>query len=190
MYIALGAMMEAFLMGREGSDRSEKWKHCVERELSVRFPGLKLLPFDAVILLLFFVIHLDFQSGISFAVALTKDGKLYEWIGEWQPELRNEFGENTEITKIAAGVYHVMALTACGKVFCWGSNITGQVGIGSTMEIQQNPRKIIPATDIDIDQKIVSIACGTSSSFAIGQDGDVIITFSGVFLCYGCTSEL
>ena len=105
-------------------------------------------------------------------MALSKDGRVYEWTENFLPELQTGFPEKAGITQIAAGLGHSMALTSCGKVYCWGANEDGQLGMGNFTE-QLKPRKVIPAPGVEIDKKIISIACGRSSSFAVSEDGDV-----------------
>jgi alpha-tubulin suppressor-like RCC1 family protein len=43
-------------------------------------------------------------------------------------------GLSTGVQAIAAGYYHSCALTTAGSVQCWGSNIDGQLGNGSTTD--------------------------------------------------------
>lgn len=115
----------------------------------------------------------DFQCGNNFVMALTEDGRVFEWVGKGKPKLQEGFPNNTKITQIAAGLWHRMALTSCGKVYCWGTNKHGQVGNG-TFEEQIGPKNIIlPYVGIESQQKIVTIACGRCSSFAVGENGNV-----------------
>lgn len=55
------------------------------------------------------------------------------------------------------------------KVFAWGYNNCGQVGSGSTTN-QPIPRKVTNCLNI---KKVVSIACGQTSSMAVLDNGQV-----------------
>ena len=108
-------------------------------------------------------------------MVLTRDGKLYDWVNDSTPNLCCHFPQDTVVTQIAAGISHSMALTSCGEVFAWGRNDYGQIG-NRTFEDQVEPWKIIPAAGASIDQQhIIAIACGKDSSFAVGEDGNVIL---------------
>ncbi|GBP95933.1 hypothetical protein EVAR_71333_1 [Eumeta japonica] len=44
--------------------------------------------------------------------------------------------ENYQITEIKAGTTHVLALSADGSIFTWGTNVQGALGLGS-LQTQQ-----------------------------------------------------
>ena len=41
-------------------------------------------------------------------------------------------GLPSDVTELAPGADHTCVRTSTGKVFCWGSNSYGAIGIGST----------------------------------------------------------
>jgi len=63
--------------------------------------------------------------------------------------------------KIATGKNHVLALTTKGKIYAWGKNSKGQLGIGS-----KGDKKSLP-TRLDIPEDISDIFAGDCISMAI-----------------------
>ena len=76
--------------------------------------------------------------------------------------------KNVHVEKIACGNDHSLALTSIGKVYAWGRNNRGQLGIG--MEAQVGSPELI----VGLSQSVVSdIACGDQHSVAICEPGSV-----------------
>ncbi|MFC1742756.1 RCC1 domain-containing protein [Candidatus Riflebacteria bacterium] len=76
----------------------------------------------------------------------------------------------TEITAIAAGEYHSLALKADGTVWSWGNGNYGQLGwlyCGSSPSKQNTPALVTNLSDVS------SIACGNNHSLAQKSDGTV-----------------
>jgi alpha-tubulin suppressor-like RCC1 family protein len=84
-------------------------------------------------------------TGREHVCALTSSGgvrcwgmNLYGALGNGQPpELRlspNRIDVLTGVQALAAGGYHTCALTKAGAVRCWGYNIYGQLGDGTTTD--------------------------------------------------------
>merc|ERR1711959_341041 len=71
------------------------------------------------------------------------------------------------VTKLAAGVFHVLALTKSRSVYTWGWGHYGQLGHGDDNELS-TPQMIqgLPPT-------VTSIACGFGHSYALTEDGQV-----------------
>ena len=78
------------------------------------------------------------------------------------------FGEDNTVkfTGIAGGEKHSIALTASGKVYAWGYNVDGQLGISGTT--QQN-------TPVNVSSlnNIIGIASKFNHSLALTNDGKV-----------------
>lgn len=69
-------------------------------------------------------------------------------------------------TAIAAGIYHSLALDSAGKVYSWGLNNFGQLGIGSTEN--SDPTLV---GGLIASKTIVAIAAGGYHSLALDSDG-------------------
>lgn len=74
--------------------------------------------------------------------------------------------DGVEIIKVAAGRDHSLALTSDGKIYAWGNNYYGQLGLGDTTA-RSTPTLIIS------DLVFTDIQCGYKFSVAITDDGSV-----------------
>ena len=79
--------------------------------------------------------------------------------------------EGKNIVQVDCGHTHTIALSAEGEVYSWGGNRYGQLGIGNT------------APEVDLvkisglngfDKKIVQVASGGWTSYALDSEGNVI----------------
>ena len=135
------------------------------------------------------------EAGRKHAIALRKDGTVWAWGVREDGAVGDGGGKPagsarvlsatapvavrglTGITQIAAGQTHNLALTRDGKVMSWGSNSTGELGVG-TRETGWTPAEVTGLTNI------VAIAAGTGQgtygvSAAVGQDGTLWVWGSG-----------
>jgi alpha-tubulin suppressor-like RCC1 family protein len=88
-------------------------------------------------------------NGPSASVTLT----------DWNPTMQGA-------GKIAAGTGHSLMIDADGSVWAWGSNESGQLGIGSNAD-QLTPQKIEGLNNI------TAVAVGNSHSLALDGEGNV-----------------
>lgn len=122
------------------------------------------------------------SSGIYHTIALGTDGRVYAWGS-------NQFGQlgdgtaadssvpiavggllaGKSVTDIAAGSNHCLALASDGRVYAWGGNGLGQLGIGSYAS-QSLPVEV-DTTGVLAGKTVVAIAAGTDNSFAVTADG-------------------
>jgi alpha-tubulin suppressor-like RCC1 family protein len=124
---------------------------------------------------------IDICCGGCHSLVLTKSGEVYAWgcndlgqIGNGSygfdtfqliPIKLNGFDEE-KVVMISCGKKHSMALTESGRVFSWGNNSWGQLGLEKTSEVPSNVliNKSIP---------IKKISCGQLHSLMLTNDGDI-----------------
>jgi alpha-tubulin suppressor-like RCC1 family protein len=96
----------------------------------------------------------------------------------------NVVGLSSGVTALTAGYGHTCALTASGGAQCWGSNLYGQLGDGTTED------RSMPVDVVDLSTDVTSLAaggyhtCGSSTSGKVkcwgwnvyGQLGDSTLT--------------
>ncbi|XP_072035164.1 RCC1 and BTB domain-containing protein 1-like [Amphiura filiformis] len=124
---------------------------------------------------------LSFGSG-PHVVAATDTGEIYSWGHNGYCQLGN--GSTNQglipcqlsagisgcrIVQIACGSHHTLVLTDRGEVYAWGYNNCGQVGSGATSNIN-TPRKV---SSLLSGRRVVSVACGQTSSLALIDSGEV-----------------
>jgi alpha-tubulin suppressor-like RCC1 family protein len=128
---------------------------------------------------------IDLNYGSRYYIARTIDNRVYIWgynkfgqlgNGKRDEELRvdnkpefNDFLSQLDISFIRSGCYHSMVLTKSGKVYAWGYNKFGQIGIGSSDE------SILRPTEVQgFDKKgVIMISCGYWHSMALTESGRV-----------------
>ena len=71
------------------------------------------------------------------------------------------------IKKVVCGYDHSLCLTECGKVFSWGWNADGQLGIGHT---NSTHTPSLVKGDMT-DEKIVDISCFADTCLAVNEKG-------------------
>lgn len=99
---------------------------------------------------------IDFALGREHALALSNQGKLYGWGGNSDGRVGNGTTTNVlkpvnittngdlnalgneKISKVSTGLLHSGVISETGKVFLWGENNFGRLGIGSS------PNQIFP----------------------------------------------
>jgi alpha-tubulin suppressor-like RCC1 family protein len=84
------------------------------------------------------------------------------------------------VAALAAGVEHNCALMQTGAVRCWGVNTFGQLGIGTTAAVGDNPGEMPPA-DIDLGPGVVT-------QLDAGTDQTCALMDSGVVRCWGAAA--
>jgi hypothetical protein len=123
------------------------------------------------------IIHMC--CGWRHSILLTQSGKVYEY--KWNEDERkkseqyidfklksfnNSSFQNDKIVIISCGYWHSLALTESGRVFGWGWNRYGQLGV----DVGYSSEPIIIELN---DLKIQKISCGLFYSLLLSCDGDI-----------------
>ncbi|MFV0485186.1 MAG: IPT/TIG domain-containing protein [Candidatus Saccharimonadales bacterium] len=77
--------------------------------------------------------------------------------------------EEVEIVQLAAGTGHNLALSSKGKIYAWGSNVSGQLGNG-TNDSSSTPVEV-DMSGVMKGKDIVAIETRYNNSFALDSDG-------------------
>ena len=108
--------------------------------------------------------------GASYAVALSKNRDVYIWgqssvniAANPLPSIVTSL-ERNNIIQVKSGKYHILALTANGKLLTWGCGLHGQLGLNEK-EDKSTPWLINKL----YDHKITSISCGAFHSLALSD---------------------
>jgi hypothetical protein len=122
---------------------------------------------------------IDMCCGDRHSILLTQSGKVYEYdVNEDERKkskkyihfelksFKNYSFENEKIVMISCGLRHSLALTESGRVFGWGNNYWGQLGL----DVRDSSEPIIIELN---DLKIQKISCGLGHSLLLSCDGDI-----------------
>jgi len=116
------------------------------------------------------------DNGFCHTLALSSEGQIYSWgcndngqlgdgttYNEYKPQLISVSG--VSFTEIACGSRHSLAISTEGKLYAWGKNTYGQLGIGTTSSYEETPQLV--STGITF----AKIAAGVKTSIAISKAG-------------------
>ena len=127
-------------------------------------------------------------AGLSHACALTTQGAVWCWGSNFAGQLGNGSASMTPapnpaqvaglasgIASIASSKDHTCAVTTGGAVSCWGGNVAGTLGNGTTA----NSATPVPVTGLG--SGIASVAAGYDHTCALTQAGSVLCWGSNQF---------
>ncbi|MDY0000199.1 MAG: hypothetical protein RBU30_02775 [Polyangia bacterium] len=121
-------------------------------------------------------------AGSGHTCATISDGRLFCWgenvFGQLgtgntyevrSPHILNGFGGVGEpkVRSVAAGMWHTCALDGDGRVYCWGANNYGQLGVGSSDLYSTTP------LEVGLSERAVAIALGAVHTCAIAATGSL-----------------
>ncbi|XP_060697829.1 probable E3 ubiquitin-protein ligase HERC4 [Hemiscyllium ocellatum] len=111
------------------------------------------------------------DSGQVFAWGLAKDGQLGLAVTEESVRVPRNIKSLVEvqITQVACGYHHSLALSKGSQVFSWGQNKNGQLGLGQDIGNQPSPQPVRSLNGVPF----VQIAAGGAHSFAVSLSGAV-----------------
>ena len=123
--------------------------------------------------------------GFAQTCALTEDGAVLCWGQNEEGNLGNGMHDNSAapvhvlrlnggVQAISLGGSHACALTEAGRVWCWGHNMSGQLGDG-TAGFRSVPVEVIGLSGV------TEIAAGNSHTCALTQDGRVFCWGSNLY---------
>lgn len=78
-----------------------------------------------------------------------------------------------DVTHVAAGFNHTCAVTVPGEVLCWGRNDHGQLGLGHTQDLGDNPDEMPPPVVELGGAPVAMLALGARHSCALMEAGEV-----------------
>lgn len=174
--LALTASGEVYAWGRNdlGQLGNKRFGWGEKEEKPVRVVGLR----DIVAV----------AAGWEHSLALSRDGHVYAWGSQSHGQLGDGVRQTgtpvstpqkvpglSEVTRIAAGGQHSLALCRDGTVYAWGSNWNGQLGNGKIGKGGHSavPRPVVGADGKGMLREIVAMAAGGLHSIAVAADGTV-----------------
>lgn len=119
------------------------------------------------------------RSGRMWSAGANDFGQLgNQESGATQPGFGPVFWPSTvPVVAVAAGLRHSLALDSVGNVWAWGDNRQGQCGLPATgtgaIASVVRPVKVVDAL-ADTSRRIVQIAAGDTSSYAVTASGKVL----------------
>ncbi|KAM8940137.1 LOW QUALITY PROTEIN: putative E3 ubiquitin-protein ligase HERC6 [Pelodytes ibericus] len=153
----------------------------------------------------------DVSCGTKHSVAVCNQGNIFTW-GEESGQLGSRQSKqiysipkmitglsNTRIIQISCGHFHSIALSEDGRVFSWGQNNSGQLGLGNKIPSQPSPQFVKSLKGIPL----VQVTAGGAQSFALSMLGTVFgwgrnnagqlgfksdVTKAGIFKPYAVSS--
>jgi alpha-tubulin suppressor-like RCC1 family protein len=121
--------------------------------------------------------------GHYHALALSSRGNVYAWgsnssgqlgCGDTQERTSpvlvefSDLEEGERVVQVAGGGAYSLALTSAGRVFSWGKNISGQLGLGTGIMSVSRPAHVAALPD-----SVKMIACGEAHTLAVTRNSEL-----------------
>ncbi|XP_013919267.1 PREDICTED: probable E3 ubiquitin-protein ligase HERC6, partial [Thamnophis sirtalis] len=119
------------------------------------------------------------SCGKEHSLAISSQGKVFSWgaggfgqlgTGTLKDSSTPEKIDSLSmynVIQVACGHYHSIALTKDGRIFSWGQNSHGQLGLGKKIPSQSKPCNISSLAGIPLAQ----VAAGGAHSFVLSHSG-------------------
>lgn len=130
------------------------------------------------------------SAGLYHTIVVTEDNRVFSFgynkhgqLGvstsskmTWKPEeIPIDFLDQDEsIEHIQSGMYHNILATSSGKVFAWGYNELGQLGVGDR-EMKQTPHMVLNLWG----KRIKALNCGAYHSIAVDFENNIWVWGQG-----------
>jgi alpha-tubulin suppressor-like RCC1 family protein len=138
------------------------------------------------------------SAGYNFSLALSADGHVFAWGDNSYGQIGQNIiygklsralpvmdtigsGQLNNISMVAAGGNHALAMESAGNVLSWGYSSYGELGDGPNANGGRwyYPHKVVNTTGIGQLSGAVAIAAGYNQSLALMPDGSVLIWGQG-----------
>lgn len=119
------------------------------------------------------------SEGYLHKIALDKDGNLHGFgcndegqLGLGNKDKNIHFDErigallNVKFTDVCCGYYFTIAIDSNGKLWSWGDNSFGQLGLGHETDAFE-------PTQINFDKEVKMVVCGTFSFYVLDSNGNI-----------------
>ncbi|XP_036619634.1 probable E3 ubiquitin-protein ligase HERC6 isoform X2 [Trichosurus vulpecula] len=120
------------------------------------------------------------SCGKEHSLAVCKTGEVFSWGSDSEGQLgirklkkqsflpkKIQDLSSVKIIQVSCGYYHSIALAQDGKVFSWGKNSHGQLGLGENFPSQSRPQWVKSLNGIPLAQ----VSAGGDHSFALSLSG-------------------
>lgn len=114
-------------------------------------------------------------SNHALGCAITTSDNVKCWSYWYDSEYPEDVsGFSGELNAITTGLNHACALTSGGAVKCWGDNMNGQLGDGTTNTYSDNSYKNPPVNVVGLSSGVISISAGLYHTCAVTSEGSVV----------------
>lgn len=129
----------------------------------------------------------ELATGNNFTLALTSEGRVFAWgngangrlgtgntTAQLTPTLISFPGlnQNETIVRVTTGGQHALSYTSENRLFTWGANIAGTLGV-STSTAGSSSTPMLISLPLNPNETIVDIEAGSEHSVVLTSDGRV-----------------